>query len=149
MRKATLSLAVLFAVVLSSQAAIVSKTQSPFDFTYFVPCTNAGQGELVHFTGFFEITVTKTFENGWLLLTEHVQPVVTALGETTGVTYKVSGSQESTFKFSPTLTSSGVNANNFSVTGDGTNYHIHSVLKFTNSVNGTVIQIDDFLAFCK
>src|SRR5437773_6445014 len=146
MRKATLSLAVLFAVVLSSQAAVVSKTASPFDFTYFVPCTNAGQGELVHFTGFFEITVTKTFENGWLLLTEHVQPVITALGETTGVTYKVSGSQESTFKFSPIGTSSATDANNFSVTGDGVTYHLHAVLKYTD--NGNNIQIDDFFAFC-
>src|SRR5437773_1336689 len=93
MRKTALSLALFFASV-SCQAAIVYKNFSqPVSFQDFLPCANSGQGELVTFTGSFETTLAETFENGWVIGQFHIQPKITAVGETTGNIYHVVGFQ--------------------------------------------------------
>jgi hypothetical protein len=94
---------VLLSLLSPSQAAIVYKNFSqPVSFTYFVPCANSGQGEMVEFSGTMQTTLAETFENGWIIAQFHIQPTMTGLGETTGITYQIVGFQTFTAKLSPT-----------------------------------------------
>jgi len=73
MRKAALSLALFFAAV-SSQAAIIYKNFSqPVSFQYFLPCANAGQGELITFSGTTQTTLAEALENGWIIAQFHIR----------------------------------------------------------------------------
>src|SRR5437588_1908011 len=95
MRKATLSLALLFFAAISSYAAdTVSFNYSvPANFESWASCANAGQGELIHVSGYFQLRGTTTYENGWAIVQYRYAPRLVATGETTGIQYQVMGSE--------------------------------------------------------
>src|SRR5438094_7040829 len=87
--------ALLLLAAISSQAAIVYKNFSqPVSFQYFVPCANAGAGELITFTGTMQTTLAETFANNSLTFVIHEQPHITGIGELTGITYQVVGNNQ-------------------------------------------------------
>jgi len=144
--------ALLLFAAISSQAAIVYKNFSqPVDFEDFLPCTNGRQGEIIHFTGSMQTTLVATFENGWVIGHFHIQPKITGLGEMTGITYQVVGSESLTEKVSPAKVVRGVDAHNFGIIGDGGNYHLHENYNFVSTDNGEFESFghDNFFVFCQ
>jgi hypothetical protein len=149
-----LSLAILLvSFVLPASAAIVRNYSQPVNFEYFVPCANAGQGELVHFTGSMQTRLAYVLTDDLLVGYWHIAPALTALGETTGVSYKVLGSNQYTFKVPQPYIEKGIQTgtfiNNFSVVGDGVVYHIHEKFRYLFTFENSTLEHDDFFAFCK
>jgi hypothetical protein len=66
-----------------------------------------------------------TTENGLEIGYLHITPVIVGIGETSGVTYRVVGSKQQTFKYNPLVTMTGTFAYNFAALGnDQTMFHL-------------------------
>jgi hypothetical protein len=151
MRKAAALSLTLFVAAISYAAVVYKNFSQPVEFSYFASCANGGQGEMIDFGGSIETTLTETSEkDGWTHVHFHVVPHITAVGETTGISYNVVGSQSFGYNFSPTEVATGTNANNYAAVGDGIIYHVHEDYKFVISGNPYIYKIthDNFFVFC-
>ena len=126
--------------------AITLNRQVPIAFDVFVPCANAGAGELVSLSGtLHELFGLTLAANGTILrLVSLEQPQrVSGFGQTSGAIYRGTGSTQ---EMSNANVSTHVN--NFRIIGEGSssNFLVHQVFHITVNTEGEPITIVDFVS---
>jgi hypothetical protein len=126
----------------------------PIDILVFVPCANAGAGELVLLSGELHVLLHTTFNDNSVTIKEHFQPQgISGTGFTTGDKYEGTGvtQQTATFQtdgapFEQTF------INNFRIVGQGpdNNFLVHQTFHLTFNNNGELTAFqDNFSVDCK
>jgi hypothetical protein len=157
-RKASWLAILLVSFVLPSSAAAIHRSEQ-YSFQSWVGCANAGKGELIDFAGYFAevVTINEPTVGGITKINLHQVPFITGRGESTGYTYRVVGSSNSTATFyaaPPNFSISGNAIFNFGIIGGGANLQIHDRLKYSvveDSITGeqtVTITHDDIMVFC-
>lgn len=126
-----------------SASAVISNLKVPISVSQFVPCANAGNGEIVTLSGNLHVItkVTTTANNVHIMFTNNPQGV-TGVGSVTGEKYQGTGVTRETENV-PLTGSFPLNVttvNNFRIIGrgPGNNLLIHSNSHITVNANGTV-----------
>jgi hypothetical protein len=166
MRKATLSLALFFALAVSTQAqqTVYSHYSQPWNSFYVVPCANGGAGETITFSGTTQTTLREqTFTNGSIVAQwdqTDLAPVwftLTGVG-TTGIHYEIVFSDTFTAKLSPAKVQTGVYVQNWTANtgadyehgGGGHSYQFHEDYKYTRTADDVFTYSDvHFFWLCK
>jgi hypothetical protein len=137
-----------------AQAAVTINDTRTFEFAEFVPCANAGAGEVISGELRLHTLITSTFNGNKISGKYHFQPQGSSLvGAITGDAYQPRGVTQGTFNGSSqnglyTLT----DINNFRLIGPGpgNNLLIHENFHITISANGDMTVTHDNLSIdCK
>jgi hypothetical protein len=137
----------------AAEASVTTNTTVPIDIVVFVPCANAGDGELVELTGVLHLLTTSTSNGNSVSGNSLSQPQgVTGAGLTTGVVYHGTGITETTFVASLQSGQAAVTfVNNFRVIGQGSgnNLLVHETFHLTINGSGDVTAVvDNFSSSC-
>lgn len=156
MNQKTLHLAALGIVIglfgnAPAQAAVSSNISFPVAFNVFVPCANAGLGEVVALTGDIHDMFKMTADSAGLSIDLHDNPQgVSGRGLTTGDKYQATGVTRLNFSSEGAIDLTYVN--NFRIIGQGpgNNFSVHDNLHVSISAEGEVTAFhDNFRADCK
>jgi len=157
MRKLTtlVSIGAMLAVLAApAQAEVVDNETIDFDLVQFVPCANAGAGELVELNGPLHILTSITLNGNNLRGKTHFQPQgVSGVGQETGDRYHAVGVTQDYFRgsfrngqFVETF------VNNFRIIGQGhgNNFLVHENFHLTINASGELTTThDNFRVECK
>jgi hypothetical protein len=129
-----------------------TNTRIPIVVDEFVPCANAGAGELVTLSGTLHVLQHTTIdEAGGVHVTLHVQPAgVSGTGQTTGDRYRGTGVTQQ--QFNTVGASTQTLLNNFRIIGEGprNNLLVHHTFHVTVNANGEVTAtVDNFNLECQ
>jgi hypothetical protein len=144
MTKKVAALAAAAAVALATahlaQAAVSSNVSVPLATSTFVPCANAGAGEVVTLTGSLHILATASFDSaGGVHETLQFNPQgVSGIGSVSGVVYRGTGDTHSTLSGKAGVVSTLVN--NFRIIGEGgaASLQVHENVAVVVNANGTL-----------
>ena len=147
-------LAVLSAMAVPAQAAVLINESIDISLEVFVPCANGGAGELVVLNGPLHNLITFTINGSRVSGKSHFQPQgISGVGLATGDTYQATGVTQDHFsgsfnngQFSATF------INNFRIVGQGpgNNFLVHENFHLTINANGEVATThDNFNVECK
>jgi hypothetical protein len=145
------SAAVALATPGLAHAAVLSNASVPLATSTFVPCANAGVGEVVNLTGNLHILETLTIDSGGGVHgTVLFNPQdVSGVGTVSGTQYRGTGVTTSTFSGNVGAVSTLVN--NFRIIGTGPtpSLQVHENIAFVVNANGTVsASIDNVRVSC-
>ena len=154
--KRILALCVIAAAVVgvtAAQAEVVINESIPFAQTGNVPCANGGAGEDILITGDLHVLISFTINGNNISGKDHFQPQgATAVGLTTGDTYRAVGVSQGRFKGS--LQNGQFNEtfiNNFRMIGPGpdNNFQVHQNIHVTINANGDLTaEVDNSSTDC-
>jgi hypothetical protein len=141
-------LAVLLGVQLATARVVVTVGSQPLGVvsigeTWFVPCANHGQGEVIYLFGPEVIRWTYvTYSDGSVRGHLWFQVDFKAIGETTGLTYQSKAIGMNTFLVPPgETTQTGIIVENFVIAaGNGASFHYHENLTYSYSLDPTTGQ---------
>ena len=127
----------------SAQAtAITENLKFPIALDVFVPCANAGAGEIVSLSGTLHEVFHITFDgNGGVHVKIHDQPQgIRGFGQTSGAKYQATGVTQQRPNTNPFTF-----VNNFRIIGQGpgNNFLVHQVVHVTVNANGAVTALFD------
>lgn len=93
--------ATLAVLITPAKGAVTENFSVPISLSAFIPCLNGGTGEVVDFSGMTHTLITFTINGNSVSGVDHTNfQGVTAIGETTGITYQGTGAGASGFKMS-------------------------------------------------
>ena len=126
----------------------------PIDLFVFVPCANAGAGELIEVSGPLHVLSQLTISNsGNVVLYSHFQPQgISGTGFVTGDKYQGTGITQSMNTFKTPFPITFTFVNNFYMIGQGpnNNFKVHETFHFTINANGEVTAFaDNFSVTCQ
>ena len=140
---ALFAFACLFIAALPASAAVTQNDRIPFVQFVFVPCANAGAGELLIIGGTLHIVSKLTIDNaGGVHFSFHSQPQgASGIGQDTGDTYRAVGVTRGNTNISADgLPFVDTFVNNFNMigTGGGVSFKSHATIHITVNANGDV-----------
>ena len=154
MRSLLIWFGVLFSLPLCLHAGVTTNDKTDFSLSVFVPCADAGNGEIVDLNGILHTVISSNINGNNVSGYFHFQPVgVSGTGETTGAKYQGTGITKESFKNS--LQNGQANftfVNNFRIIGQGpgNNFLLHETLHFTFKADGTMTVFhDNFRVDCR
>jgi len=131
-----------------ARAEVTANIRVPIDVAVYIPCADAGAGEVVTLSGDLH-TVLRYTESarGTIHAASHFQPQgISGVGETTGDKYQGTGVTQD--EFNATVGTEETFVNNFRIIGQrsGNNVLVHSVFHITFDANGSIRALVDTLS---